>query len=68
MLKFNFNYFNYFKSILKYLIYCLWIKILLFNYNIQNNLTTTIIIYTKVKGGGKRLTLKLGSLVVDMSK
>src|ERR1700685_2283101 len=40
MLKFKFN-FNYCKSILKFLIYCYGQKILLFNYNIQNNLTTT---------------------------
>src|SRR5882672_6056357 len=39
--------FNYCKSIFKFLILCLWIKILLFNYNIQNNLT--IIIYRKMK-------------------
>src|SRR5258705_188320 len=37
MPKFNFNYC---KSIF---ILCLWIKILLFNYNIQNNLTIIII-------------------------
>src|ERR1700683_1481150 len=43
MLKFKFN-FNYCKSILKFLIYCYGQKILLFNYNIQNNLTTTTII------------------------
>src|ERR1700722_17661253 len=43
MLKFKFN-FNYCKSILKFLIYCYEQKILLFNYNIQNNLTTTTII------------------------
>src|ERR1700685_1452466 len=42
MLKFKFN-FNYCKSILKFLIYCYGQKLLLFNYNIQNNLTTTTI-------------------------
>jgi hypothetical protein len=35
-------------SIFKFLILCLWIKLLLFNYNIQNNLTI-IIIYRKMK-------------------
>src|SRR5712664_4593333 len=44
MPKFNFNYC---KSIFKFLILCLWIKKLLFNYNIQNNLT--IIIYRKMQ-------------------
>src|SRR5882762_7873742 len=57
MPKFNFNYC---KSIFYLFILCLWIKLLLFNYNIHNNLTI-IIIYS---GGGKGLTLKLGSLVV----
>src|SRR5258705_177876 len=45
MPKFNFNYC---KSIFKLFILCLWIKLLLFNYNIQNNLTI-IIIYRKMK-------------------
>src|SRR5712672_4310941 len=45
MPKFNFNYC---KSIFKFFKFCLWIKLLLFHYNIQNNLTT-IIIYRKMK-------------------
>src|SRR5882762_7470381 len=55
MPKFNFNYC---KSIFKFLILCLWIKILLFNYNIQNNLT--IIIYRKMKWRWKGTYIEAG--------
>src|SRR5882724_5157773 len=54
MPKFNFNYC---KSIFKFLILCLWIKILLFNYNIQNNLT---IIYRKMKWRWKGTYIEAG--------
>jgi hypothetical protein len=37
---------------------CLWIKILLFNYNIQNNLT--IIIYRKMKWRWKGTYIEAG--------
>jgi len=52
MPKFNFNYC---KSILN----SLWIKILLFNYNIHNNLTI-IIIYRKIKWRWKGTYIEAG--------
>src|SRR5882724_660836 len=56
MPKFNFNYF---KSIFKFFILCLWIKLLLFNYNIQNNLTI-IIFYRKMKWRWKGTYIEAG--------
>src|SRR5882724_9729590 len=56
MPKFNINYC---KSIFKFLILCLWIKLLLFNYNIQNNLTI-IIIYRKMKWRWKGTYIEAG--------
>jgi hypothetical protein len=47
MPKFNFNHC---KSIFKFLIFCLWIKILLFNYNIENNLTIILTIISEGSG------------------
>src|SRR5882762_3596594 len=56
MPKFNFNYC---KSIFYLFILCLWIKLLLFNYNIQNNLTI-IIIYRKMKWRWKGTYIEAG--------
>src|SRR5882724_6009839 len=56
MPKFNFNYC---KSIFKFFILCLWIKLLLFNYNIQNNLTI-IIFYRKMKWRWKGTYIEAG--------
>src|SRR5258705_3363028 len=56
MPKFNFNYC---KSIFKFLILCLWIKLLLFSYNIQNNLTI-IIFYIKMKWRWKGTYIEAG--------
>src|SRR5258705_12273745 len=56
MPKFNLNYC---KSIFKFFILCLRIKILIFNYNIQNNLTI-IIIYRQMKWRWKGTYIEAG--------
>ena len=52
--------FNYCKSIFEFLIYCLWIKLLLFNYNIQNNLTIILIIMIERSEGEAETYIEAG--------
>jgi hypothetical protein len=54
--------FNYCKSTFKFLIFCLWKKLLLFNYNIQNNLTIIVTTMSQGAEAKRHLTLELGDL------